>query len=117
MTHKTNDRVKGTLKNAPRGRRGFGFVTPDDGSPDIFVTEDAILTAGLSYEDIGCPVIVTMQESHNGRPAFGAVILRDDVLPLVDGEEPDAIEAEILHRLLKIERMVARLLIRREEGV
>lgn len=110
MAYKTNDRVLGKLKNAPRGRSGFGFVTPDDGQPDIFVTQEAMLSAGLTYEDIGCRVVVTMQESHTGRPAFGAVIMREDTL-LVDGEEPDAIEAEILNRLRKIERMIARLLV------
>jgi hypothetical protein len=111
MTYKTNDRVPATLVNAPKGdegRSGFGFALPFVGEPEIYIAPEAMMASGLTRADIGCRVVLTMQATTNGRPAFAAIVERDD--SLIEGEEPDVVELAILKRLQKLERMLARLL-------
>ena len=38
--------AEGTIKTVTE--RGFGFISPDDGSPDVFVHVSAVERAGLS---------------------------------------------------------------------
>jgi CspA family cold shock protein len=36
--------------------KGYGFITPDDGSPDVFLHISTVQDAGLSRLDNGTPV-------------------------------------------------------------
>lgn len=62
----TNLMTKGTVKffNATRG---FGFITPDDGSKDAFVHISSIERAGLTSLNEGQRVQYELQEGTNGK--------------------------------------------------
>jgi CspA family cold shock protein len=58
--------TKGTVKwfNAAKG---YGFITPDDGSKDAFVHISAIERAGLSSLPEGQKVQYDLQSGKNGK--------------------------------------------------
>lgn len=58
--------IKGTVKwfNAVKG---FGFISPDDGSKDAFVHISAVERAGLSGLNEGQQVEYELQHGQNGR--------------------------------------------------
>ena len=59
-------RVSGTLKfyNAAKG---FGFITPDDGSKDVFVHASALEQAGIQALNEGDKVTFTLEDDRKGR--------------------------------------------------
>jgi cold shock CspA family protein len=106
--------IRGTLQNAPRTGHGYGFMTPDDGGDNVYISTYAMRTSGLRFIDIGCRVEGRVRDNENGSQPFIEVVWR--VNDEVCGETPDPVEQEILHRLSKIERMAARLLIELKGG-
>ena len=68
-----SDKIKGTVKWFD-AKKGFGFLTPDDGSGDIFVHHSSIHATGfrsLGVSVIGLEISVSTQrlmfQSFNGR--------------------------------------------------
>jgi CspA family cold shock protein len=59
-------RVSGTLKfyNAAKG---FGFITPEDGSKDVFVHATALEMAGIQSLNEGDKVTVVLEDDRKGR--------------------------------------------------
>ena len=47
--------------------KGYGFITPDDGSKDAFVHISAVERAGLSSLNEGQQVQYELQEGRNGK--------------------------------------------------
>ena len=47
--------------------KGYGFITPDDGSKDAFVHISAVERAGLSSLNEGQQVQFELQEGRNGK--------------------------------------------------
>ncbi len=47
--------------------KGFGFITPDDGSKDAFVHISAVEAAGLSSLSEGQKVSYELQPGQNGK--------------------------------------------------
>jgi superfamily II DNA/RNA helicase len=61
--------AKGTVKFFNSGR-GYGFITPDDGSKDLFVHFTAIVNDGFKTLDNGARVDFGVREGRNGQEAF-----------------------------------------------
>jgi cold shock protein len=59
-------RVTGTLKfyNAAKG---FGFITPEDGSKDVFVHATALELAGIQSLNEGDRVTFVLEDDRKGR--------------------------------------------------
>ena len=59
-------RISGTLKfyNAAKG---FGFITPDDGSKDVFVHASALEKAGIRSLNEGDKITFTLEDYRKGR--------------------------------------------------
>lgn len=49
--------------------RGFGFITPDDGSKDVFVHISAVESSGLGYLSDGQKVNFDVQQDTRGLKA------------------------------------------------
>ncbi|HEX9767945.1 MAG TPA: cold-shock protein [Kiloniellales bacterium] len=58
--------TKGTVKFF-NTTKGFGFITPDDGSKDAYVHISAIERAGLTSLNEGQHVQYELQEGTNGK--------------------------------------------------
>jgi superfamily II DNA/RNA helicase len=61
--------AKGTVKFFNSGR-GYGFITPDDGSKDLFVHFSVIVNDGFKTLDNGARVDYEVREGRNGQEAF-----------------------------------------------
>eukprot|EP00956_Cyclotella_meneghiniana_P011454 scaffold16073_cov75-Cyclotella_meneghiniana.AAC.4 len=61
-----SDKIKGTVKWFD-AKKGFGFLTPDDGSGDIFVHHSSIHATGFRSLGDGEPVEFEIMEEPNGR--------------------------------------------------
>ena len=59
-------RISGTLKfyNAAKG---FGFITPDDGSKDVFVHASALERSGIDSLNEGDKVTFVLEDDRKGR--------------------------------------------------
>jgi CspA family cold shock protein len=59
-------RISGTLKfyNAAKG---FGFITPDDGSKDVFVHASALERSGIDALSEGDKVTFVLEDDRKGR--------------------------------------------------
>jgi CspA family cold shock protein len=59
-------RISGTLKfyNAAKG---FGFVTPEDGSKDVFVHATALERAGIHSLNEGDKITFVLEDDRKGR--------------------------------------------------
>ena len=55
--------------------RGFGFVIPDDGSPDVFVSARTLERAGLGTLEANQRVRLTTRMGHKGPMAQSVEIL------------------------------------------
>jgi CspA family cold shock protein len=56
----------GTVKWFNAGK-GYGFITPDDGGPDVFVHIKSVQHSGLKHLSEGQPVSYELSEEHKGR--------------------------------------------------
>jgi CspA family cold shock protein len=65
-----NERITGTVKwfNA---EKGFGFITPDDGTQDVFVHFSAIQSQGYKSLDEGAKVEFEVVDGPKGKQASG----------------------------------------------
>jgi CspA family cold shock protein len=63
-----NDRITGTVKwfNA---EKGYGFITPDNGTPDVFVHYSAITMQGYKSLDEGTKVEFEVVDGPKGKQA------------------------------------------------
>ena len=59
-------RITGTVKFF-NGAKGFGFITPEDGSKDVFVHATAVEQAGLRALSEGDRVTFTLEDDRKGR--------------------------------------------------
>jgi CspA family cold shock protein len=59
-------RISGTVKFF-NSAKGFGFITPDDGSKDVFVHVTAVERAGLRALNEGDKVSFTLEDDRKGR--------------------------------------------------
>jgi len=59
-------RISGTVKFF-NGAKGFGFITPEDGSKDVFVHATALETAGLRTLNEGDRVTFVLEDDRKGR--------------------------------------------------
>ncbi len=57
--------------------RGFGFITPDDGTKDVFVHISAVAEAGLSILTEGQKVEYEVVSKPDGKTAAGNLTLAD----------------------------------------
>mmetsp|Transcript_8450 Transcript_8450/g.10686 ORF Transcript_8450/g.10686 Transcript_8450/m.10686 type:complete len:144 (-) Transcript_8450:216-647(-) len=61
-----NDVLKGSVKWFDT-KKGFGFIVPDDGSPDVFVHQTSIHAEGFRSLDEGEVVEFEISEDNSGR--------------------------------------------------
>lgn len=59
-------RITGTVKFFNTAK-GFGFISPEDGSKDVFVHATAIEAAGLRTLNEGDKVTFTVEDDRRGR--------------------------------------------------
>jgi cold shock protein len=59
-------RVKGTVKFFNTAK-GFGFITPEDGSKDVFVHASALEAAGIRSLNEGDKVSFVLEDDRRGR--------------------------------------------------
>jgi CspA family cold shock protein len=59
-------RITGTVKFF-NGAKGFGFITPEDGSKDVFVHATAVEQVGLRMLNEGDRVTFTLEDDRKGR--------------------------------------------------
>jgi CspA family cold shock protein len=68
------DRKTGVVKWF-NGQKGYGFVTPDDGSKDVFVHHTAILGEGYKDLDEGDRIEFNVEPSEKGPKAAQVIKL------------------------------------------
>ena len=69
-----SERTTGTVKWF-NGSKGYGFITPEDGSKDVFVHHSEIKAEGYANLDEGDRVELTVEESPKGPQAVNVVKL------------------------------------------
>ena len=68
--------IKGTVKWFNPGK-GYGFITPDDGSKDAFVHITAVQNAGLDSLNEGQRVQYELKTGQNGKSSAENLSLAD----------------------------------------
>jgi cold shock protein len=66
-------RIEGTLKFF-NGAKGFGFITPADGSKDVFVHASALEASGVAALNEGDKVTFVVEDDPRGRGKQAAQI-------------------------------------------
>jgi CspA family cold shock protein len=78
-------RVSGLVKWYDRAK-GYGFIVPDDGGPDIFLGKAVVDIANLGEPEEGARVVAMMQVRNKGRSATGLVSLeapeKPEIVPI-----------------------------------
>jgi cold shock protein len=77
---------RGTVKFF-NGQKGFGFISPEDGTADIFVHISAVESAGLAGLADGQPLEFTMVD-RGGRVSATDLKLEGEPLPVTDRAPP-----------------------------
>ncbi|CAD5964372.1 transcription antiterminator/RNA stability regulator CspE [Planktothrix agardhii] len=67
-------KIKGQVKWF-NDSKGFGFITPDDGSKDIFVHHSAIQSNGFTTLTEGQKVEFEIQQGQKGPSAMNVILL------------------------------------------
>ncbi|MEL0590814.1 MAG: cold shock-like protein CspC [Planktothrix rubescens PR222] len=67
-------KIKGQVKWF-NDSKGFGFITPDDGSKDIFVHHSAIQSDGFKTLTEGQKVEFEIQQGQKGPSAMNVILL------------------------------------------
>ena len=67
-------KIKGQVKWF-NDSKGFGFITPDDGSKDIFVHHSAIQSNGFKTLTEGQKVEFELQQGQKGPSAMNVILL------------------------------------------
>ena len=80
------------------GRKGFGFIEPEDGGNDVFVHVTALKDSGIKFLNEGDKVTYELVENR-GRMAAGSLSLADgqasdDEAPEEEAPEEEAPEEE-----------------------
>jgi len=65
-----SDRITGTVKWF-NSEKGYGFITPDNGTPDVFVHFSAITMQGYKSLDEGTKVEFEVVEGPKGKVVEG----------------------------------------------
>ena len=73
-------RITGTVKFF-NSAKGFGFITPEDGSKDVFVHATAVEQAGLRMLNEGDRVTFTLEDDRKGRGKQAAQLEKAGRLP------------------------------------
>lgn len=68
--------INGTVKFF-NSAKGFGFITPDDGSKDAFVHISAVEQAGLSGLDEGQKLSYDLENGRDGKVSAANLQLAD----------------------------------------
>lgn len=68
--------ITGTVKFF-NSTKGFGFITPEDGSKDAFVHISAVERSGLSGLDEGQKVTYELEQGRDGRASATNLQLAD----------------------------------------
>lgn len=106
-------RVAGTVKWYDRGR-GYGFIVPDDGGPDVFLGQAVVELAGFGHPDEGCRVEAAMQVRARGRSATALLrLVRPE--PVDDGRSGRRTRSDRLTDISGPRRGVVKM-IKRERG-
>ena len=67
-----SERIRGTVKWFS-AEKGYGFITPDNGAPDIFVHYSAIQGTGYRMLEEGAQVEFEVVEGAKGKQASNVV--------------------------------------------
>jgi CspA family cold shock protein len=59
--------IAGTLRFFD-AKRGFGFIRPDDGAPDVFAHISVLKKAGVAEPQEGMRLLIEIGPSRDGRP-------------------------------------------------
>jgi CspA family cold shock protein len=57
--------------------KGYGFIQPDDGTPDNFVHVSAIEQAGLGTLNEGQKLSYELEPGHNGKSRATNLVVKD----------------------------------------
>ncbi len=86
----------GTVKWFNR-KRGFGFIEPDGGEGDAFVHITAVKRAGLQTLNDGQRIEFSLAPLDDGRMAADSLIILDEPLRAVGGQQAVDQPADSLH--------------------
>ena len=75
------------------GRKGFGFIEPEDGGNDVFVHVTALKDSGIKFLNEGDKVTYELVENR-GRMAAGSLSLADAQAAEEEAPEEEAAEEE-----------------------
>ena len=76
------------------GRKGYGFIEPDDGENDVFVHITAVKDSGLNVLNEGDKVSFELVENRGRMAAEKLAKADSDEAPAEEAEEADVTETE-----------------------